>query len=154
MWPPRTHSVHCEQAYKGLSAQTKAERKRLEKEYGARYSVLYELPYYDEIRFTVIDPMHNLFLGTAKHLLTMLKDRDILNKAHFLTIQEKIENINVPLDVGRIPYKIESGMSGVTADQWKNWTCLYSLYVLHDVLPMEHLNCWWLFVQACILICQ
>ena len=64
--------------------------------------------------------------------------------------------VNVPLDVGRIPHNIESQMSaaGLTADQWKTWTCLYSLYVLHDVLPKEHLECWWLFVQACILICQ
>lgn len=27
MWPPRTHSTHCEHAYKVLSAQTKVERK-------------------------------------------------------------------------------------------------------------------------------
>lgn len=39
-------------------------------------------------------------------------------------------------------------MSGLTADQWKNWTCIYSLYLLHDLLPR------WLFVQACILFCQ
>lgn len=149
MWPPRTHSTHCEHAYKVLSAQTKVERKRLEQEYGARYSVLYELPYYDAIRFATIDKMHNLFLGTTKHIMTIWKDCNILNKDHFQIIQQKIESINVPLDVGRIPYKIESGISGLTADQWKNWTCLYSLYVLHGVRA-----CWWLFVQACILICQ
>ena len=154
MWPPRTHSIHSEHAYKVLSAQTKVKRKRLEQEYGARYSVLYELPYYDAILFATIDTMHNLFLGTTKHIMTIWKDRNILNKDHFQIIQQKIESINVPLDVGRIPYKIESGMSGLTADQWKNWACLYSLYVLHGVLPREHLDCWWLFVQACILICQ
>ena len=60
----------------------------------------------------------------------------------------------MPLDIGRIPLKIESSKSGLTADQWKNWTCIYSLYVLHDILPQEHLNCWWLFVQACIIICH
>ena len=130
------------------------ERKQIEQEYGARYSVLFELPYYDAIRFTVIDPMHNLFLGIAKHLITIWKDNGILTNIHFQNIQQKIEIMNVPLDVGRIPYRIESGMASLTADQWKTWTCLYSLYVLHDVLPKEHLNCWWLFVQACILIFQ
>ena len=153
-WIPRTHSTHCEQAYKGLTAQTKVERMRIEQEYGARYSVLFELPYYDAIRFAVIDPMHNLFLGTSKHLMTIWKDSEILTKTDFQAIQQKIEKINVPLDIGRIPYKIESGMSSLTADQWKTWTCLYSLYVLQGVLPEEHLNLWWLFVQACILICQ
>ena len=106
LWPPRTHSIHCEQAYRGLTAKTKVERHKIEQEYGARYSVLFELPYYDAIRYAVIDPMHNLFVGTAKHLMTIWKDSDILTKNHFKSIQEKIEKVNVPLDVGRIPYKI------------------------------------------------
>ena len=49
---------------------------------------------------------------------------------------------------------IESSMAKLTADEWKNWTCVYSLFVLHDILPKEHLECWWLFVQACMLVCQ
>lgn len=153
-WPKRNHTIHCEYAFKGLTARTKEARKQLEWKFGARYSVLFKLLYYDAIRFAVIDPMHNLYLGTAKHVMSIWKDREILTEAHFVTIQERIEKINVPLDVGRIPYKIESGMSSLTADQWKTWTCIYSLYVLHDVLPKEHLDCWWLFVQACILISQ
>lgn len=98
--------------------------------------------------------MHNLFLGTSKHIMMLWKDRSIITKDHFKIMQERIDQINVPLDIGRIPHKIESSMASLTADQWKNWTCIYSLYVLHDILPQEHLNCWWLFVQACILICH
>ena len=33
----------------------------LESQTGIRYSVLNELPYFDPARFTIIDPMHNLF---------------------------------------------------------------------------------------------
>ena len=106
------------------------------------------------IRFANIDSMHNVFLGTAKHVMVLWKDKNILTKEHFLTIQERIENISVPMDIGRIPYKIESAMAGLTADQWKNWTCIYSLYVLHDILPDEHLHLWWLFVQASCIVCQ
>ena len=153
-WPPRTHAMHCEQAYKTLTAKTKKERKEIEKTYGTRYSVLYELSYYDAIRFPIIDAMHNLFLGTAKTMMTIWKEREIVTKEHFTAIQEKIECVNVPIDVGRIPHKIESGMAGLTADQWKNWTCIYSMYVLKDILPSEHLRCWWLFVQASALVCQ
>ena len=34
---------------------------------------------------------------------------------------EKRENIKIPADLGRIPYKIATGdgFSGYTADQWK-----------------------------------
>ena len=153
-WPTRTHTVHCQQAYRVLASNTKAARKGIEQIYGARYSVLFEIPYYDAIRFPVIDVMHNLFLGTTKNIMAIWKDREILTKLDFETIQQKVESLNVPMDVGRIPYKIDSGMSGLTADQWKNWACIYSMYSLHDILPTEHLNCWWLFVQASIIICQ
>lgn len=64
-----------------------------------------------------------------------------------------MEEVKVPIDICRIPHKIESGMAGLTADQWKNWTCIYSLFVLQDILPKEHLDCWNLFVQGCNLIC-
>ena len=71
---------------------------------------------------------HNL--GTAKKL-------ELLDLKDFEIIQKRIMSIKVPRDIGRIPYKIESGMAGMTADQWKNWTCIYSMYVLHGLLPSE-----------------
>lgn len=153
-WIRRSHSLHCLQARRALTAQTQAARKEIEKEYGARYSVLFEIPYYDAIRFANIDSMHNVFLGTSKHIMTLWKERDIIKKEHFLIIQQRIEKIRVPMDISRIPNKIESAMAGLTADQWKNWTCIYSLYVLHDILPCEHLHLWWLFVQASLIVCQ
>ena len=36
-------------------------RNHLKKNYGVRYSVLMALPYFDPLRFTPIDPMHNLY---------------------------------------------------------------------------------------------
>ena len=65
-------------AYKELSGKTKAEKKSIERLYGARYSVSFELPYYDCIRSVTIDVMHNLFLGTAKHALSVWKDKKLL----------------------------------------------------------------------------
>lgn len=55
--------------------------------------------------------------------------------------------------VGRLPLKIGSGLSGFTADQWKNWTIQFSPVVLRGVLPAEHLQYWLLFVKACSLLC-
>ena len=31
-----------------------------------RYSCLLQLPYFDPVRMTILDPMHNFYLGTAK----------------------------------------------------------------------------------------
>ena len=69
-----------------------AARKAIEKEYGAKYSIFFELPYYDSIRFPIIDPMHNLFLGTAKHAMAIWKENNILTKHQFAIMQERIED--------------------------------------------------------------
>ena len=152
-WKKRDHLTHCEKAREALAPQTIDARKKIERIYGSRYSILFELPLYDAIRYPVIDIMHNLFLGTSKHAMKIWKEHDILTKAEFSNIQKLVERIKVPMDIGRIPHKIEPAMAGLTADQWKHWTCIYSLYVLHGIIPKEHLDCWHLFVQACNIIC-
>ena len=38
----------------------------------------------------VVDPMHNLLLGTAKHVTEIWKERSILTSKDFLLIQEKV----------------------------------------------------------------
>lgn len=51
-----------------------------ESRYGVRYSVLLALPYFDAVRFTVVDVMHNLFLGTGKHMFQLWVKNDLLSK--------------------------------------------------------------------------
>ena len=48
-------------------APSKAERDRIFKETGVRWSELLRLPYWDPTRFVIVDAMHNLFLGLVKH---------------------------------------------------------------------------------------
>ena len=43
-------------------------REDIESEVGCRYYCLLQLPYFDPVKMTVIDPMHNLYLGTAKRV--------------------------------------------------------------------------------------
>ena len=76
--------------------------------------------------------MHNILLGTAKYLLTMWKDDGILTRSHFECIQQEVDVIRVPPGISRIPYKISSNFSGFTADQWKNWVCIYSTLCLKE----------------------
>lgn len=52
----------------------------------------------------------------------------------FSTIQKRIDRFTVPSDIGRIPYKIASGFSSFTADQFKNWVVYYSLVAMRGIL--------------------
>ena len=136
------------------NASTPTERQELQRRYGVSWSVLCKLPYFDIVKYHLIDPMHNFYLGTAKHMVKIWKDRGLLNQENLILIQSRIDELNIPYGVGRIPYKIGSNFSGLTADQWMNWTNLFSLYALQDILPPLDLHCWSLFVQASTLFRQ
>ena len=153
-WPVRDINTHREKSYAYISCNTKTQQKEIEREYGIRYTPLIELQYFNPIRHTVVDPMHNLFLGTAKHCLELWISRNILSKSEIKEIENRMSCLIAPHSVGRLPIKIASGFSGFTADQWKNWTVSYSSIVLRDILPSIHLQYWLLFVKACSLLCK
>ena len=106
------------------------------------------------MRFSVVDPMHNILLGTAKLMITIWKEKSIISNRNLDRIQSQVDRFVTPPDVGRIPHKISSGFSTFTADQFKNWTLVYSLIVLKPVLPEADLLCWYIFFQACQLLCS
>ena len=112
-----THVLHLEQVSKYKQARTAAQQQELEKAYGVRYSELLRLPYFDIVQYHVVDPMHNLLLGTGKNLMTIWKEEGVINKAEFECIQDEVNKVEVPANIGRIPYKIASNFSGFTADQ-------------------------------------
>lgn len=126
----------------------------IESMHGARYTSLYELPYYHAISSCIIDPMHCLFLGIAKHCFKTWMLNGVLQEDSLIVIQARVESFNCPAGIGRIPYKIASKVSGLKADQWKNWTMFFSLYALKDILPYRDYNCWLEFVKICTMICQ
>lgn len=152
-WELRNLESHKEAVKKIVKCKTKTNRERLEKEYGVRYSVLLELEYFDPIRMTIIDPMHNLFLGTAKRMLILWKDSKILLPEHFNEIQKRMEQVQCPSDVGKLPQKFSSSFGSFNADQYKNWTILFSIFALNGILPDVHLEYWRKFVIACKLLC-
>ena len=76
----------------------------------------------------IIDPMHNLFLGSAKYITKEIWiKKGILNAASLDVFHERIKHIQVPLHIGRLPERIELGTT-FTAEQWMNWTLYYSVY--------------------------
>ena len=153
-WEKRDNKSHRLVAIEHKNGATKSTKVAIEKLHGVRYSCLLELPYFDAPRMCIIDPMHNLLLGTAKHYVDVWKQKGLLSSETLLEIQKKVDSFCCPSDVGRIPSKIQSSFSGFTADQWRSWTVLFSLFCLKGVVPLQDYNCWLLFVKACYLFCR
>lgn len=57
---------------------------------GIRYSVFFSLPYFDPVRFTVVDVMHNLFLGTGKYMLKLWLSMELLTKENLQQIEGSV----------------------------------------------------------------
>ena len=115
------------------------------------------LPYFDCVRFHIRDRMHNLVTGTAKHVMKNIwldGVNPLIRKNDLINIQEKLDKLKAPSDVGTMPRKILNSYGGFTADQWKTFTTLFSIYALSDILPKPHLELWRQFVLACSFICS
>ena len=153
-WELRTVEQHRQRVNQILTKVTKTSVRDEESKYGIRYSVLLLLPYFDPIKLTAIDVMHNIFLGTGKHMLNLWFERNILSKDQMVVVESLVNEVTVPADIGRLPAKISSGYGGFTANQWKNWITVYSAVVLKGILPNDHLQCWLLYVRACSILCS
>ena len=153
-WVPRSNTQHKERAERVRRAKCLQEKKALEREYGLRYSALNELHYYQPIRHHCIDPMHCIFLGVCKRFTKTLYQREMLGDNDSKEIQKIIDLMQVPASIGRIPQKVGSTFSALTADEWKNWTLVYSSICLHDRLTPEIYQLWMVFVKAVSILCR
>ena len=151
-WEFRTKFSHVNNCKETKGATNKTSLETLEGKYGIRYSLLIDLPFFEPIRFPVIDVMHNMLLGTPKDVVKLWIKRQLLTSQDLQLIQQRSELLSFPHDIGRIPCKIASGFSGFTADQWWVWTTITSPIVLKGILPNTDLSCWLLFVNACRLL--
>ena len=149
----RTNEGHRSEAQEILQEDTYQGREKKQTKYGTRYSELMQLEYFDCIRFTIIDPMHNLFLGTAKHMMKNIwLPNKLFTQNDLKAIQDLIDNMKVPSNMGRIPNKIASSFGSFTSEQWKLWTVVYSEFALKNYLPTEDYKLWLLFVKACRIL--
>ena len=78
----------------------------------------------------------------------------ILRPSDFAQLQSKVDTMVPPPKIGRIPWKIGSGFSSITADEGKNWTLVFLVFALKGILPEIHYSCWLIFVKACSILCQ
>lgn len=114
-WEMRDAKSHRDIVRKIVKSKTKGKRENLENFYGVRYSVLLELDYFDHIRMTIIDPMHNLFLGTAKRVLNLWIDYRVLSADYSKQMQARVEKVHCPSDIGKLPQKFASSFGSFNA---------------------------------------
>ena len=102
----------------------------------------------------LVDPMHCLFLGKANYIIRNIWiKQDIIGKQSLDIIQDRIQKVNFQFSVGRIPSRIDSGVT-FTAEQWMNWTNYLSIFCLFELISERELECWRLFVLACRKLCR
>ncbi|OJT14070.1 hypothetical protein TRAPUB_9382, partial [Trametes pubescens] len=126
--PPRSYEEHRQLALEWKSLEGK-ERSEHFKEHGSRWAEIMRLPYYDCIRMTVIDPMHNLLLGVVK---TQWYSRWIKTGAlrpdtkagtvrELSMMHEFLAEFKVPGWVGRLPMRVgELAGGSLTADEYRH----------------------------------
>ena len=153
-WVARTNEKHRRDVCEVRKSETKTERQRREREYGCRYSCLLQLPYFDPVRMLILDPMHNMYLGTAKYIINRIWIKNgILSNSALKEINCRISSITVPPNVtfSKLPPRMEH-TSSFTAEQMMVWVNYYSLFCLYNVLPEDHYECWRHFVLASRLL--
>ena len=72
-------------------------------------------------------------------------ESDILSEEKLREVHDRIETVEAPSDLGRLPGNINSNYGGFAACQGKNWVLYYSLYAVQGIWKEEHVN----FVLAC-----
>lgn len=148
-WMPRGLASHRRKSMQLLDAATKTDLKKLESSFGCKYSPLVELDYFNPVRFHVVDPMHNLYLGTAKKIFEIWVEKEILSRSVLDTIQQRVKELKSPGASSRLPHGIGKNWSNFNAHEWKEWVLVFSMYALHGLLPDNHMNMWETFVLAC-----
>ncbi|KXJ06347.1 hypothetical protein AC249_AIPGENE12530 [Exaiptasia diaphana] len=94
----RTNKEHRQQAQDILNQTTATDKAAKEKEHGTRFTELMMLPYFDCVRFHIIDPMHNLFTGTAKHMMKNVwldESSQVIDRKKLEKIQKKIDQRSI-----------------------------------------------------------
>jgi hypothetical protein len=146
---------HRQYAQEWLKCDTRGTREAHFKINGVRWSELLRLPYMDPIRFAVVDPMHCLFLGIAKWIIqSIFIKENKLNSEQLRAAQRRMDSVQLPSDIGRIPPKIAigEGFSKLTADQWKTFIMIYATTILWDMLDDNDRKILGHFVRACNLL--
>ena len=88
----------------------------------------------------IIDPMHNLYLGSA---------RTIFHKVWMQQLSKAAILIRFLIRFSHLPSPTEYSL---TAEQWMLWVNYFSIYYMHGIISDEELECWRPFILASRLL--
>ena len=133
MAPNRTKET-TSQSEEYLLAKSKTEALSIQKKNGVRYSELIRLPYFDIVRMSITTLCtHSYWVWhTTKSNCAFL----LYLKLQF---QDRFKNVKVPYDVTGI--KDEDDLPGMTAQQCKNFLCIYARPCFAGLLPVSQYQC-------------
>ncbi|OAD68741.1 hypothetical protein PHYBLDRAFT_117149 [Phycomyces blakesleeanus NRRL 1555(-)] len=126
----RTKNDNHKNAEIWRNATKPTERQCLEVTHGVRWSKLHRLQYFDIVCCTIIDPIHNLFLGTARRMLERWVANGLINNKKLIAMQKAVEKVVLPPNYMSLGTKIAKGFPYMKADEWKSWCIVYSPVVL------------------------
>ena len=150
-WIPRDGEQHKRLARETRTLQNITLRKNAESAHGVRFSEFFNLPYFDPIEGHVVDPMHNLLLGTAKRVFCVWIERGLLEDKDIDEIDKLANELGKKTELGRTTKSMKLYKT-MKAQEWKNWVLVYSLFCLRNVLQRKHFNMWQIFVRACTIL--
>ena len=114
-------------------------------------SFLAAFPEYDLGKGTVVESMHNVFLGISRHITKLVlfssreNDFNFGSPENLAVVNERLLEIKPPSCISRKPRDI-STYSDWKASEWRNWLLLYLLPCLEGILPNRIFN---LFAKLC-----
>lgn len=151
----RDINIIREKANEWKKCPTEESRKAHVSQHYVRWSEIYRLTYFNPVRSCVVDPMHCLFLGVAKWIMTKLWiGGGILDNTKLKTMQKRADMISLTSDIGRRPVRIATGegFSNFTADMWKTFMLVFAIPVTWDFLDEVDQKILAYFVRACNIL--
>ena len=99
------HINHKQNAVEAVGATTPTQQNEIELRNGSRFTELMHLPYYDCVRFNIIDPMHNMFLGTSKQMFQQWVESGLITKRTLQDIHNVVQKFTLPNGLERDCFK-------------------------------------------------
>ncbi|OAD68570.1 hypothetical protein PHYBLDRAFT_172991 [Phycomyces blakesleeanus NRRL 1555(-)] len=93
--------------------------------------------YFDVVCCTIVNPMHNLFLGTAKRMMERWVADGIIDNKKLVAMQKAVEKIVLPPDYISLGTKIAKGFPYMKADKWKSWCLACRILVMPSICESD-----------------
>ncbi len=130
----RTREEHIEFQKEYNKLTRISEMDKFQSQTGYRCTELLRLPYFDTVRFSIIDTLHNVFLGTGKLLIRKLTKRQLFNKKVLDKMTNDMTAMEGPSNVSSFRHKIKHGFADMTGFEWKAFWCVYAKVLLVPLL--------------------